>query len=243
VTNEADTPVGQTDPPGRTGLTSTPVVIGIVAALIAVAAVVAIVLSRGSDDGSTASSPPPVERQLVPADLDGEIGDIAVDGEPLPKLAAEGTDPAIGLTPPTITAVNPDGEVHTISPDTDGPVMLVFLAHWCPHCNDEIPRLEQLQREGRLPADLEVYGVLTGMSPDRPNYPPSSWIVDREWPWPAIADAATFGGDSLGWQMADAFGLRGYPYAVVIDDGVVAARWAGGSEIDDLEAKIAAAVS
>jgi cytochrome c biogenesis protein CcmG, thiol:disulfide interchange protein DsbE len=33
----------------------------------------------------------------------------------------------------------------TIGGPTDGPTLYVFLAHWCPHCNDEIPELIELR--------------------------------------------------------------------------------------------------
>ena len=57
--------------------------------------------------------------------------------------------------------------------------MYVFLAHWCPHCNDEIPELIALDENGDIPENLAIVGISTAVAPDRDNYPPSEWLADR----------------------------------------------------------------
>jgi cytochrome c biogenesis protein CcmG, thiol:disulfide interchange protein DsbE len=248
---------------------SAPLVIGIAVVVVLIAAVVAIVLT-GGDDGAGAPPGPgetPVATEpdtepepqpdpddgittgsgddpRLPAALVGEAGFVEIEGAPLPDFSPDGDDPAIGMRPPLLVASDVGtGTGYTISPDIDGPVMLVFLAHWCPACDEEVPHLAELDRDGRLPDELDVYGVLTAMDPARPNFPASEWVSDRGWTWPAVADGVNFDADPAGWAAADAFGLTAYPYVVVYDDGVVVDRWAGGLGVDGLEARIAAAVS
>ena len=51
----------------------------------------------------------------------------------------------------------------------------MFLAHWCPHCQAEMPRLVALAKAGKLDG-VDVTGVATGTNPGYPNYPPSAWL-------------------------------------------------------------------
>ena len=93
--------------------------------------------------------------------------------------------------------------------------MLVFLAHWCPHCNREVPRLVAWQADGMVPEGLDVIGVSTGSPRARTNYPPSAWLAELDWQWPVLAD-------STDHQAAAAYGLPGFPYFVIIGaDGTV----------------------
>ncbi len=75
-----------------------------------------------------------------------------VKGTPLPDFDAEvSPDPAIGETIPTLDGKSvDDGAAVTIGPDGGGgePQMIVFLAHWCPHCRAEVPRLVELADDG-----------------------------------------------------------------------------------------------
>ena len=93
-------------------------------------------------------------------------------GDALPRLADDGDDPAIGETPPTLQGYSFDGTPITIGPDSgDGKAtMVVFLAHWCPHCNREVPRLVQwYEKDGGVPDDLNIVGVSTGTSDTGPE--------------------------------------------------------------------------
>ena len=97
----------------------------------------------------------------------------------------------------------------------------MFVAHWCPHCRREVPAVTEWVKAGHQPDDVKLYAVSTATSPDRPNYPPSSWLEDEGWPGPVLAD------DESG-SAASAYALPGFPYFVAIDaDGNVAARMSG----------------
>ena len=96
--------------------------------------------------------------------------------------------------------------------------MLVFLAHWCPHCNAEVPRLVAWNNSGSVPDGLRVIGVSTAVAADRPNYPPSQWVVDKQWPFEVMADSTEM-------NAAAAYGVDGFPFFVVVGaDGKVAPR-------------------
>jgi hypothetical protein len=115
--------------------------------------------------------------------------------------------------------------------------MVVFLAHWCPHCNREVPRLIEWQASGAIPADLQIIGVSTAVASDRPNYPPSQWVVDKAWPWPVMADSKSM-------DAATAYGVSGYPFFTIVGaDGKVKVRASGEIEIDQLTQIVNAALA
>ena len=69
-------------------------------------------------------------------------------------------------------------------------MMVVFLAHWCPHCNAESRCSSEWAAIGRHPGRPEIVGVSTAVSAERPNYPPDEWLADKGWDWPVLADDA-----------------------------------------------------
>jgi thiol-disulfide isomerase/thioredoxin len=161
---------------------------------------------------------------------------VTVTGTSLEAFPAEGADPAIGQTAPTLSGYTFDGSPVSIDP-SKGPVMLVYLAHWCPHCNREVPQLLAWKASGAVPADLQVFAVTTAVDPTRPNYPPSSWIAGLEWSWPVLADSQT-------QDAAVAMGLTSYPYVVILDtDGTVLTRWAGEKGTDGIRQAVDAALA
>jgi thiol-disulfide isomerase/thioredoxin len=212
----------------------TPLVVAVVLAVVAIAAIVAVVAARGdepdtTDGGSSTTTP-------LPDDLVGEFRPVVVEGSVLPPLENPNDDPAVGLAAPVLVGESFDGSAVTTASE-DGPALVVIFAHWCPHCNNEIPRLLALEDAGRFPDDLKIVGVNTGVRADRPNFPPSEWIVERGWPWPVIADDVDFSG-------AEAFGVTAFPFMTVVDaDGTVRARWTGESAPDDFMAKLDTALA
>ncbi len=104
--------------------------------------------------------------------------------------------------------------------------MVVFLAHWCPHCNREVPLLVDWERSGDVPEGLNVVGVSTGVRSDAPNYPPDQWLRDEAWPWPVLADDEN--SDALA-----AYGGTSFPTLVFVDgDGTVVRRISGEYPIE-----------
>jgi thiol-disulfide isomerase/thioredoxin len=213
---------------------NTPLVVAGVVILLLVLAVIAVLATGGSSDDADGIG----TDSRLPALLRPEVRPIEVEGAPLPAYAPEGEDLALGMRPPLLVGEDTTGRVHTVSPDIEGSVLLVFLAHWCPACNQEVPVLVDLANAGAISPDLKVYAVLTAMEPGRPGFPPSRWLNDLAWPFETIMDEPDM--DRGPWKAAEAFGLTSFPYIVAIKDGVVVDRWSGASAPEVLAARIAA---
>ncbi len=156
-----------------------------------------------------------------------ETATVKVSGTPLPALPATGRDPAVGQTAPTLTGKAFNGK-KAVTPSTTGkPQAIVFLAHWCPHCQAEVPVLVELAKAGAFDG-VNVSGVATGTSSQRDNYPPSKWLKGQKWPYPVMVD-------SKDGAAARAYGLTAYPYFVFLDaSGKVAGRLTGELSRADL---------
>ena len=177
---------------------------GAVVALVAVAALVAVLLS------STASS-----TLLEPA-----RAATVVQGAALPAFTDPTTDAAIGQPLPTLTGTDLAGEAISISPG-DGPMVVVAVAHWCPSCQAEVPRLVDYLDSTGMPEGVRIVALSTSIDAARPNYPPSAWLDREEWTVPTMVDDATSGG-------LTALGMTSFPAFVFVNgDGTVAQRLVG----------------
>jgi cytochrome c biogenesis protein CcmG, thiol:disulfide interchange protein DsbE len=165
------------------------------------------------------------------ADVD-QTADVTVEGQALPMFPGESpvadpsTDPATGLEAPTLRGVSFDGTPVEVTGDGTSR-LVVFVAHWCPHCQREVPKLQDLVEAGEVPDGIEIVAVSTSVDARQPNYPPSRWLLDREgWTSPVLLDDA----DS---SAARSYGLTSFPYGVYLDgDNRVVARTAGALEAD-----------
>ena len=195
-------------------------IIAVVAVVIVVAGIVAItVTSSGDDDSGGASTTTAVS----------QFGTVTVTGEPLPQGEAP-DDPDVGKPLPTITGADYTGKPVAIEPGKDGPMMIVVMAHWCPHCNEEVPKLVAWQQSGKVPEGLDVVGVSTAVNPSRDNYPPSTWLSETmKWPWPVIADDEA-------QTAAVALGTTGYPFVMFVDgDGKLLFRVAAELPMEQIQ--------
>jgi cytochrome c biogenesis protein CcmG/thiol:disulfide interchange protein DsbE len=193
-------------------------------AVVAVIAVVALVLSLGGDGGG--GEEPEVE----------QFQEMTVRGTALPPFPANAgaTDPAVGAAAPSLAGADFAGAAQQVNAGDGRPKVLVFLAHWCPHCQREVPLISKWVADKGRPEGVDVIGIATGTTPARPNYPPSEWLERERWPFPVLADDRT-------QSASRAFGLSSYPFFVFVGaDGKVAGRTAGELETDRLEQAIAA---
>jgi thiol-disulfide isomerase/thioredoxin len=185
-----------------------------VAAIVIVLAVAAIVSSGGS--GSKKKSAQGV----------AETRPVTVTGTPLAKIPDSGADPAVGTTIPEVKGQAFDGSPVDIRND-GRPKLVLFVAHWCPHCQREVPLLTSYLKSHPLPKGVDLYTVATATNAQRPNYPPSAWLDKVGWKAPTMAD-------SDAGQAADAFGLSAFPYFVAVDgSGKVVARTTGEITTDE----------
>jgi thiol-disulfide isomerase/thioredoxin len=112
--------------------------------------------------------------------------------------------------------------------------VLLFVAHWCPHCQAEVPVVQAWLDSGRLDPSVDLISVATGIDPARPNYPPDAWLAREHWSPPVLVD-----GDQA---VATSYGLKAFPYWVAVDAaGKVVVRATGELTPDQLDALAAAA--
>lgn len=160
------------------------------------------------------------------------FGEVTVDGPNLPFVqdVAAG-DQAIGVTAPTVSGGDWNGNSYTVGPD-GRPKVLLYLAHWCPHCDAEVPEVQAWLDAGNLPADVDMYAFTIRSQRGRPDWPPQDWLDDYGWTVPTIMD------DNLG--SADiAYGVVGTPFYVVLDgDNTVLGRISGAVGTAGLDAMV-----
>lgn len=167
-----------------------------------------------------------------PALEDTMPGNVAVElaGDSLPPHdPTAAVDPAVGMQAPEFSAVDFAGNPMSFTHDGT-PTAILFLAHWCPHCQAEVPVMQAYIDENGLPAGVELVSVVTSTDPSRPNYPPSTWLAREGWSAPVYVDDAA---SSIG----RAYGLTAFPYYVFLDrDGTVVARVSGEQQPENVAA-------
>ena len=186
-----------------------------VAAVVLVLLVAAIVSSGGSGGKSNKTA----------AGL-AQTRPVVISGTPLPALPSTGDDPGVGKEIPEAKGQSFDGSPVDIRND-GRPKLILFVAHWCPHCQREVPLLNGYLKSHPLPAGVDLYTVATATSSARPNYPPSAWLDKVGWKAKTMADADD-------GKAATAFGLNAFPYFVAVDgSGKVVARTTGEITTDE----------
>ncbi|MCW2920791.1 MAG: hypothetical protein JWL76_665 [Thermoleophilia bacterium] len=206
----------------RTDTRQLPVFWIVVAALV-VAGIAALVVTAPNDRESAARAA---------ADAVPTYADVSVDGAELPTWSGSGTDDAIGRQVPTLRGTTFERTIATWSSGDGVARAYVVVAHWCPHCRDEVPRLVEWSRDNDLPKDVELVTVSTAVDKGRPNFPPAAWLADEHWTHDVLID------DEVGTAAA-ALGVEGFPYLVFVDrHGVVQQRFSGEMPIKDFDAAI-----
>jgi len=186
---------------------------------VAVAVVVALTASLVSGDEETTSA--------------FDTTAATVDGTGLARYTSPEGDAAVGDTAPVIEGRDRDGDQITV-PEAGRPTILLFLAHWCPHCRAEVPVVQDWVDDGGVPDGVDLVAVATSIDESRPNYPPSNWLETEGWTSPTVADADG--------SAAQAYGLSSFPYWVVVDgSGQVVLRVTGELTPDQLDQLVDAA--
>jgi len=148
---------------------------------------------------------------LVDEPLDGNLpeGETTISGDVLPEYAGENDiNISVGLQAPSFSGPDQNSEIISLEKNGKSKILL-FLAHWCPHCQAEVPVVQEYIDTFGLPADVEVIGILTSIDRSRDNYPPHDWLVKEGWSETQIYD--------LDREIGTAYGLNAFPYWVTLD--------------------------
>ncbi len=191
-----------------------------VGAFVLIAAVIAIAVTSAGDDPSSEFE---------------ETAFAEIIGDPLPSLTQP--DPSVGAAAPQVITQTLDGERVQISHDDGVARVFLFLAHWCPHCQAELPSVVEWMSANDTPAGVEIVAISTAVDPQADNYPPSAWF-ERE------GFAGTVLVDTEEGALAQGFGLTGFPFgAAVAADGSIITRWSTGIPSEQFGAIVAAAAA
>jgi thiol-disulfide isomerase/thioredoxin len=196
----------------------------IVVAIVVVVAVVAIAVYT-------------ITRESEPALAVEEVaGTVEVEGAAYPPAPEDPqNDEAAGEPAPVVRSQDFDGAPITVG-EPGTPQLLMFLASWCPVCEEELPEVVDWVEEGRLPDGVELTAIATGLDDGRPNWPPQDWFDDEGYDGRVLVD------DAEG-TVAETYGLTATPYWVALDaEGRAVARIAGMLDPDQLDA-LAASVA
>lgn len=236
---------GQSSAHSEPGTNRTVLIIAAVAVLVVVLAVIAVLTtSEGSDGGSatTTSSQGAAGTNNTDGSDSSELVNthaVKISGDALPELNFSGgvmpadKDDGTGKVVPTVTGVDIHGQPSTIGPGKAA--VYVFVAHWCPHCQREVPEIVKWDKAGVVPGSVELVAIATATQADQNNYPPSDWLVSEGWPGRTLVDSDQS-------EAAKAYGLPGFPYFVAVDkDGKVVARGSGELTEDEFKSVVEAA--
>ena len=168
------------------------------------------------------------------AEAGEQVAAVEVEGESLAPMPGgvlvtdPSTEPSFGQVAPTLVGTDFDGNEVTIGAD-GSPKVIYFLAHWCPHCQREVPEVQSLINADRVPDGLEIYAVSTAVDRGRGNFPVSTWLDDEGFTPVTMRDSAAS-------EALLAFGNGGFPFAVYLDgDHQVIARSSGELGSDGIE--------
>lgn len=150
-----------------------------------------------------------------------ETAAVEIEGADLPPIPRQpgGSDPGVGQPAPVVEGVDfGDNPVDLLAEDQG--TLVVFLAHWCPVCQREVPVIVDEFGDDR-PEGVRIMAVPTSTDATQGNYPPSAWLDAEGWPFGVLVDSPAD-------QIARAYGVESFPAFVAVGaDGTVRARVSG----------------
>lgn len=201
--------------------------VALVAGLILFLGVLALIVLAATGGGDEDHSASPGAVTFGGVDIP-EVSDVTIQGEVLPPMIPGEPDPAVGTKAPVITATSLANGAE-ISLGEGKARVIGFFAHWCGHCQAELPELTTWLAANDLPPNTEFIAVSTAVDEGRGNYPPSAWFTAEGFTSPVLVDddrASLLGG----------FGFSGFPAFVAIDSsGTVVARAGGNIGVEGFE--------
>ena len=146
----------------------------------------------------------------TPPDPTIGFGTVTIEGDAL--LAVQDVnqgDPAVGFAAPSVSGADWNGVPISITAD-GRPKVVIFLAHWCPHCQAEVPDIQAWLDAGNAPDDVDLYAVTILSDPLRPEWPPQEWLESEGWSVQTIMDDEA-------QSVARVYGALGTPFYLVLD--------------------------
>ena len=135
---------------------------------------------------------------------------------------------AANIIIPDIEGISISGEPFKIQNDGRKKIIL-FLAHWCPHCQVEVGVFESWIKTRGVPNDFDIYGIATANNPSQENYPPETWLKEGNWEFPTIIDTDS---DNI----AKIFGVTSFPYWILVDsDNKILTRLTGTFKEEEID--------
>jgi thiol-disulfide isomerase/thioredoxin len=147
----------------------------------------------------------------------------------LPPFEQGQPDAALGIALGDVTGPEYYSEADLTVDPADGTTRAWLVwAHWCPHCQRELPALsEWYEANAASYPNVELVSVTTSIDPGRGN-PLEPYLDELALPFPAIVDADL--------ALAEQFGASAFPFWVFTGpDGTTLLRVAGFLEIAQLE--------
>ena len=141
--------------------------------------------------------------------------DLQID--PNTGLVASGRQ-LLGLPAPDFTLPGLDGNTYSLSSQRGKPVVLEFLATWCPHCQDEAPMMNQLDAAYKS-RGVQMFGI--NATPLGHDHSSPATIADLQWfhdtysvTFPLLFDKEL--------KSANDYGVYFYPSVFIVDQkGIV----------------------
>ena len=185
-----------------------------------------------------------LEAQIVGAnadDVSAATGDVATPNPSvtaptapagvLPRYVPGQPDVAVGMKLETIAGENGYGDdMITIDPADGQKRIWMIWAHWCPHCQTELPALSATyDAYQEAYPDISFATISSSIDPSRGN-PLEPYLEEQQFPFPVLVDP-----DS---SVAARLGVNAFPFWVITDgDGTVLLRSAGyldATQLDNL---------
>ena len=181
---------------------------------------------------------------VVPTVLPGLIGTPAPASSSALPTEDEGESQqrqtlAVGSTPPGFSLQNIEGETISLESLEGKPVVVSFFAPWCPHCQDEAPRLNQIHAQ----YGDRVHIVSISATEFGKDYPAKSKLVpepritmdDLRWfqeeynvTYPLLFDPSV--------QVAIAYQIRSFPTTYLLDaEHRIVEVFEGGRPVADFQ--------
>lgn len=164
----------------------------------------------------TTASPAPVAESLP-------------DGALPPFDPNQPNDAALGLQLGTVSGTEYySATAASIDPADDTPRVWLIWAHWCPHCQNELPAVSEWYeaRAADYP-DIELVTISTAIDPSRDN-PLEPYLEESQFPFPVLVDENT--------TIAAQIGASAFPFWMVTDgEGTVLVRIPGAIGIETVE--------